>query len=215
MHKKVSILTRKRIWSFAFILLLIVGAPIAAGAQKSAGKTSKQKGTRLEGQSDFDFEIGNWKTKLRRLQRPLSGSTTWVTYEGTTIVRPACDGQANLVELKVSGPVGTIEGVSLRLFEPETKLWSLSFANMRGGGLQIPAVGSFKDGRGEFYNDDTYKDRKIKVRFIISDITPTSCHFEQAFSEDDGKTWEVNWIADDTRIKTAKHKAAKGTGKGR
>lgn len=152
------------------------------------------------GQNDFDFEIGSWKTSLKRLKDPLSGSNTWVTYEGTSIVSKVCNGQANLVELDVAGSAGRIAGASLRLFNPQTKQWSLNYANMRDGSLAIPAVGSFKNGRGEFFNEDTFNGKKILVRFVISDITPNSCHFEQAFSADNGKTWEINWIADDTRI---------------
>lgn len=154
------------------------------------------------GQKDFDFEIGTWKTKLKLLKNPLSGAAAvWVDYEGTSIVKKVCDGKANLVELDVKGPAGRIEGLSLRLYNPETKQWTLNFASMRDGSLAIPATGSFKNNRGEFYNEDSFKEQKILVRFIISDITANSCHFEQAYSTDNGKTWEVNWIADDTRIK--------------
>lgn len=154
------------------------------------------------GQHDFDFEIGKWKTELKVLKNPLSGATTWVQYEGTTNVIAVCDGRSNLVELNVKGSAGQIVGVSLRLFNPKTNQWSLNFASMRDGNLTIPAIGGFKDGRGEFFNEDTFGDRKILVRFVVSAITPNSCHFEQAFSTDNGKTWEVNWIADDTRIKS-------------
>jgi hypothetical protein len=67
------------------------------------------------------------------------------------------------------------------------------------GTLDKPVVGSFHDGRGEFYNEDTFERRSIFVRFIWSDITPTSCRWEQAFSADGGKTWETNWIMEFTR----------------
>ena len=154
-----------------------------------------------DGQKDFDFEIGTWKTHLKRLQKPLSGSTVWVEYEGTTVVRKVWDGRANLVELVAEGPAGRFEGLSLRLYDPETRQWSLNFANARGGGMAAPTIGGFKNGRGEFYNQETYNGRAIFVRFVISDITANSCRFEQAFSEDGGKTWEVNWIAVDTRLK--------------
>ena len=77
-----------------------------------------------DGQHDFDFEIGNWKTQLKRLQRPLSGSTTWLEYEGTTVVQKVLDGRANLVELKVDGPAGRIEGLSLRVYNPQSRQWS-------------------------------------------------------------------------------------------
>src|SRR5215204_443605 len=154
-----------------------------------------------DGQHDFDFEIGTWKTHLRRLQRPLSGSTTWLEYEGTTVVRKVLDGRANLVELKVDGPAGRIEGLSLRLYNAQARQWSLNFANVSDGLLTTPSIGEFKDGRGEFYNQDRYKDRAILVRFVITKITDDSYRFEQSFSDDDGKTWEVNWIAIDTRIR--------------
>ena len=154
-----------------------------------------------DGQHDFDFEIGTWKTHLRRLQRPLSGSTTWVEYEGTTVVRKVLDGRANLVELKVNGPAGRLEGLSLRLYNPQSRQWSLNFANIASGTLSPPTIGEFKDGRGEFYNQETYNGRAILVRFVITKITQDQYRFEQAFSGDGGKTWEVNWIAIDTRVK--------------
>lgn len=153
-----------------------------------------------DGQHGFDFEIGHWKTQLSRLTNPLSGSNTWAKYEGTSVVRRIWGGRANLVELKVEGPAGQIEGLSLRLYNPESRQWSLHYANSRNGILVPPVIGEFRNGRGEFYGQDTLNGRAILVRFVISDITPDSCRFEQAFSDDGGKTWEVNWIAIDTRI---------------
>jgi hypothetical protein len=153
-----------------------------------------------DGQHDFDFEIGTWRTRLRRLARPLSGSTTWVEYQGTSVIRTVWDGRANLVELDVEGPSGRIEGLSLRLYHPEARQWSLHFAGSRDGTLSPPVFGEFRDGRGEFYGQDWLNGRAILVRFVISEITPTSARFEQAFSDDGGKTWEVNWIAIDTRV---------------
>jgi len=104
------------------------------------------------------------------------------------------------VELKVGGPAGHIEALSLRLYNPQSHQWSLNFSNSKSGTISPPTIGEFKNGRGEFYSQETLNDRAILVRFVISDITPTSCRFEQAFSEDGGKTWEVNWIATDTRV---------------
>ena len=152
-----------------------------------------------DGQHDFDFEIGRWQTKVRRLTQPLRGSKTWVEYAGTSIVRGVSNGRANLVELDVTGEAGRIEGASWRLYNPQTRLWSINFASMRDGQLTPPVSGRFEHGRGEFYGQDTLDGRPIFVRFVISDITPSSAHFEQAFSGDGGKTWEVNWIATDTR----------------
>ena len=153
------------------------------------------------GQHDFDFEFGTWKTDLSRLLHPLTGSHTWVKYEGTTVVRKVWNGRANLVELEADGPAGHFEGLNLRLYNPQSHQWSLNFASSRDGTFSQPSMGEFKHGRGEFFDQETLNGRAILVRFVISDMTPNSCRFEQAFSDDGGKTWEVNWIATDTREK--------------
>mgnify|MGYP003575362783 FL=1 len=152
------------------------------------------------GQHDFDFEIGTWKTHVRRRLRPLTGSTTWVEMNGTSVVTKVWNGRANLVELEAETPNGHFTGLSLRLYNPETRQWSLNFSNASDGVMTTPTIGEFKDGRGEFYSQETLNGRAIFVRFVISDITANSCKFEQAFSADGGKTWEVNWIATDTRV---------------
>jgi hypothetical protein len=152
-----------------------------------------------DGRHDFDFEIGEWTTHLKRLQRPLSGSTTWVEYEGTTNVRAVLNGRATLAELVVQGPAGRIEGAALRLYEPESRQWTLNFFSIADGKLTPPMFGEFKDGRGVFHGQDTYNGRSILVRFVIARVTADSYRFEQAFSADAGQTWELNWIATDTR----------------
>ena len=153
-----------------------------------------------DGQRDFDFEFGSWATKLRRMKAPLSDSTEWVEYEGTSVVRPIWGGRANLVELDVAGPAGRIEGLNLRLYRPQSGQWSLTFASSANGLLATPAIGGFEDGRGTFYSQEELDGRAILARFVISGITATRCRFEQAFSDDWGDTWEPNWIAVDTRI---------------
>ena len=162
--------------------------------------TAQRTSTQRDGQHDFDFHIGTWKTHVSRLVHPLTGSTTWVTYEGTTVVRKIWNGRANLVELEVDGSAGHLELLSLRLYDPQSRQWSLNVASSGGGTLGVPTIGEFKNGRGEFFDQETLNGRAIQVRFVISDITANSCHFEQAFSDDGGKTWEVNWLATDTRV---------------
>src|SRR5215475_9546985 len=184
--------------------LVVILQPFHGLAQtkSDAKETSLQLApTERDGRQDFDFEIGAWKTHLSRLLRPLTGSTTWVEYEGDTVVRKVWDGRANLVELVADGPSGHFEGLSLRLYNPQSRQWSLNFASSQSGALSQPAIGAFKNGRGEFYDQETFNGRAIFVRFVNSDIPPNSCRFEQAFSDDGGKTWEVNWIATETRVK--------------
>jgi hypothetical protein len=195
--------------------LLVLGLAVAlqpphglARQSSDASKVSLQHTLpERDGQHDFDFEIGTWQTHLRRLVHPLAGSTTWVEYEGTSVVRRIWNGRANLVELEVDGPGGHIEGLNLRLYNPESHQWSLNFANSNGGTLSLPTIGEFKNSRGAFFDQETLNGRTILVRFVISDITIDSCRFEQAFSDDGGKTWEVNWIATDTRMKDESGKA--------
>lgn len=149
-----------------------------------------------DGSHDFDWEIGNWTTQLRYLAEPLTGSTRWVEYRGTSDVRGLLGGRANVVELSVEGPSGRIEGVSLRLYNPKSRQWTLNFASVRSGLLTPPVTGAFDaKGKGTFYGVDNVNDRTVLVRFVISDVTPNSARFEQAFSADGGATWETNWIA--------------------
>jgi hypothetical protein len=166
-------------------------APVAsADARQDTSPASTGAGARA-----FDFEFGEWTVHLSRLVHPLTGSTTWVDYKGTSVVRKVWDGRANLGELNVSGPSGRIEGLSLRLYDPATGQWRIHWANSRTGDLGAAMIGGFRDGIGEFYNQETFNGRAVFVRFIFSDITPKSFRLEQAFSADGGKSWEANWIA--------------------
>lgn len=171
--------------------VLFLGAASAAPAPAGAAVR--------DGSHDFDFEIGTWKTHLKRLVHPLSGSSSWVEYDGTTVVRKVWNGRANLVELVADGPAGHFEGLNLRLYNPDSHQWSLNFANAASGTLGVPTVGEFKNGRGEFYDQESVNGRAILVRFVIAPISRDVRRFEQAFSDDGGKTWEVNWINDQTR----------------
>jgi hypothetical protein len=165
---------------------------VKSPAQKAAAQAPNAQ---RDGQHDFDFEFGNWSTHIKRLLHPLTGSNTWVDLEGTSILRKIWDGRANLGELEVGNPTTHLEGLSLRLYNPESHQWSIYWSNSRDGSLGTPMIGQFKDGRGEFYDQETLQGAAIYVRFIFSDITPTSFRLEQAFSADGGKTWEPNWIA--------------------
>ena len=169
-------------------------APAAAPASPSA----------RDGAHDFDWDIGTWKTHQRRLLHPLTGSTTWVEYEGTDVVRKIWDG-ANVGEIRAEGSAGSLEIFTLRLYNPQTREWSIYFTNKAGGALGVPAVGSFKNGRGDFYDQENYNGRTVLLRFSVSDITAGSCRFEQAFSADGGRTWEVNFTVTETLIRGEPH----------
>ncbi|WP_156377281.1 MULTISPECIES: nuclear transport factor 2 family protein [unclassified Sphingopyxis] len=184
--------------SARWMALMIALASVPAMAQ-SAPTASPE--TIRDGQRDFDFEIGEWSTEVRVLTNPLSGKApVWAEYRGTSLVRGLMDGRANSVELTVAGPAGKIEGISLRLYDPATRRWSLNFASLRDGAMTPPVIGTFgAGGRGVFTGADKLGERPIRVRFVITQVSPDEAHFEQAFSIDNGVTWEVNWIAVDRR----------------
>lgn len=172
-----------------------------AGASVVISRCAAAQQQVRDGQRDFDFEIGNWRTHIRRLAKPLTGSKEWVEYDGTSRVTKLWDGRANMVELDVAGPGGHIEGISLRVYMPKAHQWSLNYASRGSGELGVPTVGEFRNGRGEFYDQEDFGGRTILVRNVWKDITADAGTFEQSFSEDGGKTWEVNWVANDTRVK--------------
>jgi len=159
-----------------------------------ADASSHQGNATTEVNHDFDFNFGNWKTHVSRLVHPLAASNTWAEYEGTSVVSKVWGGRASLFELEVDGPAGHIEGVGLRLFNSQSRQWSLNWASSRDGMMTQPMTGEFKNGRGEFIDQETFDGRAILSLNGFSDITPDSSRFEQAFSNDEGKTWETNWV---------------------
>lgn len=193
--------------------LAVVLEPLHGPAQQNsdAAKTgSPQAVTLRDGQHDFDFELGTWKIHLKRLEHRLAGSTTWVEFDGSSVTRKVWGGRADLEEFETDSPVGGhIEGLTLRLYDPQTHQWSLYWATSKSGTIGPPTIGQFKDGRGEFYDTEPSgpDGRSILVRFIWSKTDTNSPHFEQSFSDDGGKTWEVNWITDQTRVNDESDKA--------
>jgi hypothetical protein len=139
--------------------LLLLGLLVALHPLPSSAQSSKER----DGQHDFDFEIGSGRTHLSRLMHPLAGSTTWTEYEGSTVVRRVWDGRANRVELQADGPGGHIAALSLRLYNPQSRQWSLDFASTKSGALSQPTIGEFKNGRGEFFDQKFVDGRAILV----------------------------------------------------
>jgi hypothetical protein len=107
-------------------------------------------------------------------------------------------GHATQAQIESDGPAGHLEIFALRVYDPQAHNWNIYFNNSSSGSMGTPVVGEFRNGRGDFYDQEVHDGRNILVRFSVSDITPKSCHFEQAFSPDWGKTWEVNFIVDET-----------------
>ena len=149
--------------------------------------TAPASSTVADSQRDFDWEIGTWRTAVRVLAEPLSESADeWLQFTGTSVISPLVDRRANVVELAVSGRSGRIDGLNLRLYEPQAQRWSLTFVNLRDGLLTPAVYGGFRDGTGTFYGDDQLGGRPIKVRFLIFRQGQDKVRFEQAFSADGG-----------------------------
>jgi hypothetical protein len=150
------------------------------------------------GVGDFDFLVGRWSVRSRRLRQPLAGRDEWLEFDGTAENRSFFDGAGNWDE--ISFPSQGFKGTSFRLLNRETGEWFIYWANSLSGRIFTPTIGRFEDGRGDFYGDDEEAGRPIRVHFTWSDITPTSARWQQEFSADGGRTWERNWIMEFTRV---------------
>jgi hypothetical protein len=149
--------------------------------------------------SDFDFFMGSWDVHNRCLRKRLAGSDEWDEFEATSAARPLLDGLGNEDEFRTDYCGGFI-GMSLRFFDPETQLWSIYWTDTRRcGQLDPPVFGSFAGDTGVFLGEDTFEGRPILVRFLWSGVTTTTPRWEQAFSDDDGESWETNWVMEFTR----------------
>ena len=134
---------------------------------------------------------GDWRVEHNRLRQRLAGCTEWDRSEGAASCRPVLDGVGNVDEITV--PAIDAIGMTLRLFDPRTDLWSLHWASTTAPRLDPPLTGRFIDGVGTFHGTDVHEGIPIRIRFVWDEITPTTARWTQAFSSDDGATWEPNW----------------------
>jgi len=162
--------------------------------------------TERDGSRDFDPLLGNWAFNLRRLIHPLTGSNDWVEFEGESHCRSIWGGRGRLDELSVTNPSdgSKIEGLTLRLYNPKSNEWLLYYASAASPSFGTPQRGRFVDGKGVFLDRDVINGKNIVVRYLWLELDSNTPRFEQAFSTDDGKTWETNWITTQTR-KLEKH----------
>jgi hypothetical protein len=152
------------------------------------------------GVRDFDFWIGSWKVRNRRLVERLAGSDEWEEFDAEVVARFLMDGLGNEDEFRTDHDGGFI-GMSFRFFDPVEKRWSIYWADSRRSGvLDPPVFGTFEGDIGIFEGEDLFDGRPILVRFTWSGITTPTPRWEQAFSADGGETWETNWVMDFTRV---------------
>ena len=143
--------------------------------------------------NDLDFLIGKWRVHNRKLKSRLNGCSEWTEFEAQVECRKILDGFANIDSFQTIVDGRPFEGMSLRLFSPETRLWSIYWANSDTVVLDVPQVGSFENKIGSFYARDTYEQRNIIVQFRWDATNPGTPVWSQAFSPDNGQTWEWNW----------------------
>jgi hypothetical protein len=148
---------------------------------------------------DFDFFAGDWKYENRRLKARGVGSQEWDEFPATSRTTIHLGSVANVDEIVY--PTKGWSGLTVRTFDRQKRQWSIYWVNSRDGILFPPVVGGFTGDRGEFYGDDEDGGRKVKVRFVWTKRGPDSAHWEQSFSYDGGRTWELNWMNDLTRVK--------------
>ena len=169
-------------------------------ASQDTPKTVQGK-PNLSGLHDFDFLVGTWHSHHRKLKEKLANSRDWEEFDGTLSMRKLMDGHANVDDNVFNTAEGSYRGVGLRSYDTKTGQWAIWWLDGRDpfGQLDPPVKGRFENGVGTFYSTDTLRGKPIRVRFVWSKITPTTAQWEQAYSADEGKTWEVNWTMDFTR----------------
>ncbi|WP_439566687.1 DUF1579 domain-containing protein [Sphingopyxis sp.] len=175
--------------------------PAAAVAGQSEGA---QELAPMGALSDWDFLVGSWSVRHRRLKGRLVGSTEWQEFDGTCVNWKTMGGYGNVDDNVLELPSGTYQAVGIRAFNPDTRQWSIWWLDSRAANIEPPVRGGFEDGVGIFIGDDVHDGRPVKVRFRWTKITSSTAHWDQAFSTDGGATWEENWHMDFTRVVAGK-----------
>ena len=150
---------------------------------------------------DFDFELGKWQVRHRRLKERLAGCDDWEEFDGTSDTRPVLGGNGNVEDNFLEFPNGFYRAIAIRAFDVEKQTWAiwwLSAGNPHQ--LEVPVIGRFKDNVGTFFATDTLRGAPISVRFLWLNTDTATPRWEQAMSRDDGATWETNWTMDFRRI---------------
>jgi len=157
----------------------------------------------LSGLHDFDFLFGKWNVHHRKLKERLADNDEWIEYDGTCEAHPIMDGFGNVDDNVNDLPGNRYRAATMRAYDAASGTWAIWFLDGRTPGANIdpPVKGRFVDGVGSFYSNEQFNGRPIVVRYQWSHASPDTAHWEQAFSPDAGKTWEVNWRMDFERVR--------------
>lgn len=188
-------------WIHTAVVLGAVAGIILSSTRVAASKSMTPASALRDGQHDFDFNIGQFKTHIKRLIDPFESGSNSIELDGTVTVRKVWNGRAQLEEIEADGPKGHWEGLSLFLYNPQAHQWSQSFVNSKVGTMSSSNVGEFKDGRGVLVGQDTVNDRTILVKAVWSDVKADSHQYEEWYSDDGGATWVLSFRAHLSRVK--------------
>jgi len=150
---------------------------------------------------DFDYLVGTWKLRNRKLKSRLTHSTEWIAFESRVEMHQILNGLGNIDKYTDQASGKPFEGVAVRLFDSNTRLWSIYWADGSRGSFDPPQVGSFENKVGHFFARDTFKGQPIIVVFRWDVRNPRLPIWSQAFSTDEGKTWEWNSINVSERVR--------------
>src|SRR5258708_6446067 len=157
MNQERAMNLRRRIGTYFLLCTLgYLSHSLPASSQTAPAASETKAPDMRDGQHDFDFNLGTWKTRISRLQHPLTGSTAWSEMEGTVVVRKVWGGRAQLEEIEADGSTGHFEGLTLFLYNPQAHQWSMNFSKSDDGTLSQPSIGEFKNGHGEFYDQEPF-----------------------------------------------------------
>lgn len=152
----------------------------------------------------FAWQQGCWNVRHRKLRARLCGCTDWDEFGGTCTAWPTLGGQGNVEDNALDDPAGAYRAIAVRAFDPASGLWSIWWLDGRSpASLDVPVRGRFEAAVGTFLAEDIFEGRPIRIRFRWSHITVNGARWEQAFSDDGGATWEVNWVMDFARVPEA------------
>ena len=184
---------------FKCLTLAIFVAALAGALPPAAARAADAPAATRDGARDFDFDAGVWKTHIVRRLHPLTESDESVELTGTVTVRKLWGGRGQLEEIEADGPNGHWEGMTVFLYDPQARQWSMNFANGSQGRLNAPLVGRFENGRAELIEQDILDGRSILGRAVWSDIQPTSHTYQEFYSDDGGRTWKLSFTATKTK----------------
>jgi len=148
---------------------------------------------------DFDYLVGKWTIRNRTRTEPLSDRDEWKEFDATQELRPVLLGLGNVDVFHAELERGPFEGLTVRLFDPETRLWTIYWADSEGLKLDGGKVGSFDGEQGDFFGREVVAGRDVIVRFHWDKRNPENPTYSRAFSVDAGGSWEWNWYSNFTR----------------